>query len=135
MKRILFVDDEQNVIDGLRRMLRKERKDWDMCFAGGSAEALGLLEQKPFDVIVTDLQMPGMNGAQLLERVVELYPDMVRIVLSGHADEKSTTRAMRVVHQFLSLLEGQCPQVGGQLGVEVAVGDVGSIQLDRAQHG
>lgn len=102
MKRILFVDDEPNVIDGLRRMLRKERKEWDMEFAGSAPEALELLAAKPFDVIVTDLQMPGMSGAQLLEKVVELYPDMVRIVLSGHADEKSTTRAMRVVHQYLS---------------------------------
>lgn len=102
MKRILFVDDEPNVIDGLRRMLRKERKDWDMAFAGSATEALGLLEQQPFDVIVTDLQMPGMNGAQLLEKVVDQYPQMVRIVLSGHGDEKSTTRAMRVVHQYIS---------------------------------
>src|SRR5690606_10944423 len=55
-----------------------------------------------FHVIVTDLKMPEKNGAELLEQVVELYPDTVRIVLSGHADEEMTTRAMRVVHQFLS---------------------------------
>lgn len=101
-KRILFVDDEPNVIEGLRRMLRKQRDAWEMEFVTSARAALERMSAEPFHVIVTDLKMPDMNGAELLEQVVEKYPDTVRIVLSGHADEDMTTRAMRVVHQFLS---------------------------------
>ena len=61
-KRVLFVDDEPEVLDGLRDALRRYRRVWDMRFAGGGAEALALLEGEPADVIVTDVQMPGMDG-------------------------------------------------------------------------
>ena len=100
-KRILFVDDEPNVIDALRRMLRKQRDEWDMEFVTSGRAALERMKLAPFHVMVTDLRMPDMNGAELLEQVVEKYPDTVRIVLSGHADEDMITRAMRLAHQFL----------------------------------
>lgn len=100
--RILFVDDEVHVIEGLRRMLRKQRNEWDMVFASSGTEALATMEAAPFDVIVTDMQMPGMNGAEVLERVLQTHPDMARIVLSGHADEATTSRALKVAHQFVS---------------------------------
>lgn len=62
MKRILFVDDERNVLDGLRRMLRNMRKEWDMAFCQGGEEALDALGGEPFDVVVSDMRMPGMDG-------------------------------------------------------------------------
>ena len=68
MKRILFVDDEAKVLEGLERMLRPRRREWEMVFATSGAEALRLLEASPFDVIVTDMRMPEMDGAQLLEQ-------------------------------------------------------------------
>jgi len=101
-KRILFVDDEINIIDGLRRMLRKHRHEWDMVFVTSGNQALEQLHQTPFDVIVTDLTMPEMSGAELLKQVVEYHPDTARIVLSGHADENNTARAAQVAHRFLS---------------------------------
>ena len=61
-KRILFVDDETNILDGLRRMLRPLRQEWEMRFASSGEEALRLLEQEPCDVLVTDMRMPGMSG-------------------------------------------------------------------------
>ena len=101
-KRILFVDDQPNVIEGLRRMLHKQRQEWDMVFVTNAREALAKMDEAPFDVILTDLVMPDMGGAELLERVRERRPDTARIVLSGYADEKATVRAAGVAHRFLS---------------------------------
>jgi CheY-like chemotaxis protein len=61
MKRILFVDDEISILDGLKRMLRPMRTEWEMSFAPGGESALELLASSPIDVIVTDMRMPGMG--------------------------------------------------------------------------
>jgi HD-like signal output (HDOD) protein len=102
MRRIVFVDDEQGVLDGLQNLLRRQRKEWDMVFALGGTAALAELAQKPADVVVTDMRMPGMDGALLLEKIRELYPATTRIVLSGHAEREAVVRAVPVTHQFLS---------------------------------
>jgi putative nucleotidyltransferase with HDIG domain len=101
-RKILFVDDEPMVLQGLRRMLRGMRGEWDMSFAGSGEEALQLLESGPFDVVVSDMRMPGMNGAQLLGKVMERFPEIVRIVLSGHSDRQLILQSTRVAHQYLS---------------------------------
>jgi putative nucleotidyltransferase with HDIG domain len=101
MKRILFVDDEVSILDGLKRMLRPMRAEWEMAFAPGGEAALSLLEATPFDVIVTDMRMPGMDGASLLEIVREKYPSMLRIILSGYTELQASLRAVPVAHQFL----------------------------------
>jgi len=101
-KRVLFVDDEQGILDGLRNRLRRKRDQWDMSFALGGKDALEQLSQQPCDVIVTDMRMPGMDGATLLMQVQSLYPDIVRIVLSGHAEFEAALRAIPVAHQFLA---------------------------------
>jgi HD-like signal output (HDOD) protein len=101
-RRILFVDDEQNVLDGLRNLLRKQRHKWDMLFALSGKAALEELARSPVDVIVSDMRMPGMDGAELLTRVRELYPQTARIVLSGHAERDAIARVVSVAHQFLS---------------------------------
>ena len=100
--KILFVDDEANVLSGLRRMLRSQRKVWSMQFANGGAEALELLEQEPFDVIVSDMRMPGIDGAELLTRVAEKHPNTVRLVLSGQSEHEKIFRAIGPAHQFMS---------------------------------
>jgi YesN/AraC family two-component response regulator len=82
-KRILFVDDEVNMLQGLRRMLNTMRHEWDMVFVESGQEALALLAQTPCDVIVSDMRMPGMDGVQLLTQVMERFPLTVRIILSG----------------------------------------------------
>jgi putative nucleotidyltransferase with HDIG domain len=101
MKRILFVDDEMSILDGLKRMLRPQRHEWDMSFAPGAEAALTLMEASPFDVIVTDMRMPGMDGAALLEIVREKYPNVLRIILSGYTELQASLRAVPVAHQFL----------------------------------
>ncbi len=102
MKRIMFVDDEQNVLDGLRASLRRQRKQWDMLFVAGGEAAIELLDQSSFDVVVTDMRMPVIDGATLLRRIQEIRPETVRIVLSGHAEEETVLRSLPVAHQFLS---------------------------------
>jgi len=101
-RRILFVDDEPNVLSGLRNLLRKQRHQWDMLFATSGPEALAELAKSPVDVIVSDMRMPGMDGAALLTRVRDLYPQTARIVLSGHAERDAIARVVSVAHQFLS---------------------------------
>ncbi len=102
MKSILFVDDEPRILDGLRRMLRPQRQIWEMSFANSGAEALAMMEKTPFDVVVTDMRMPAMDGAQLLEAVREKYPVTIRIVLSGYFEMEAALRAVPVAHQYLA---------------------------------
>ena len=101
LRRLLFVDDDANVLSGLQRLLRPMRQEWQMRFASGGAEALAILSDAPFDVIVTDMRMPGMDGAALLDEVSRSYPGVARIVLSGHADRESTLRVVGPAHQYL----------------------------------
>ncbi|MFK8113214.1 MAG: response regulator [Rubripirellula sp.] len=100
--KILFVDDEANVLSGLRRMLRGQRNEWEMEFANGGAAALELMESKSFDVVVSDMRMPGIDGAELLTRVSKLYPHTVRLVLSGQSEHEKIFRAIGPAHQFMS---------------------------------
>src|SRR5437867_2356541 len=102
VRRVLFVDDEPNVLAGLQRMLRPMRQDWDMHFVTGGADALNALADARFDVIVSDMRMPGLDGADLLDEVSRTYPDVVRIVLSGQANQESILRVVGPAHQYLS---------------------------------
>lgn len=101
-KRILFVDDEPAVLEGLRNRLRKQRERWEMSFVEGGEAALRHMASTPVDVLVTDMRMPGMDGATLMERVRASHPGVVRIVLSGHSELEAALRAVPVAHQFLS---------------------------------
>ncbi len=101
-KRILFVDDEQNILDGMKRMLRSLRKGLDMQFADSGRRALEIMAEKPADVIISDMRMPGMDGAELLREIQEKYPQAIRIMLTGQADDESVLRTIGVVHQFLA---------------------------------
>jgi len=102
MKRILFVDDEPQILEGLQNLLRRQRDKWEMVFAQGGEKAVELLEQGHFDVIVTDMMMPGIDGAALLKIVGEKYTNTVRIVLSGYTELAGAVRAIPVAHQFLT---------------------------------
>ncbi len=98
----MFVDDEERILQGLSRTLYVLTDDWEMTFVASASEALQELEKSEFDVIVADMRMPKMDGAELLQRVHSDYPGIVRIVLSGHAELKSTMRAAAIAHQFLT---------------------------------
>ncbi|MBA3966189.1 MAG: HDOD domain-containing protein, partial [Nitrospirales bacterium] len=100
--RILFVDDDLQLLEGLQRMLRPMRQDWEMVFALGGPAALTLMEESPFDVIVSDVRMPGMNGVQLLTDIQHRFPHTIRILLSGHSDQGLILKAIGPVHQYLA---------------------------------
>jgi YesN/AraC family two-component response regulator len=100
--KVIFVDDEPRVLEGLKRMLRPKRNEWDMTFVNSAQEALDALRKQPREVVVTDMRMPGMSGAELLEVVQREYPDTIRLILSGQAETESVMKALGVSHQFLS---------------------------------
>ncbi len=101
MKRILFVDDEPRILQGLERMLHGERCRWEMVFAPGAEAALAVLGREAFDIVVSDVRMPGMDGVTLLGIVRERFPGTVRLVLSGYFEVGAAVRASPVAHQFL----------------------------------
>ena len=102
MMNILFVDDETSLLGGLKRLLRPKRDEWNMEFADSGAEALELMKTIEFDVLVSDLRMPKMSGAELLKQVSELYPGCMRIVLSGEVGTTLVYETMGIAHRFLS---------------------------------
>jgi len=101
-KRILFVDDEPMLLSGLQRSLRLMRSEWEMVFAPGGNEALAAMDKQQFDIIVTDMRMPGMDGAQLLQEVQKRSPQTLRMVLSGQSDRETILRSVNPAHQFIS---------------------------------
>jgi HD-like signal output (HDOD) protein/CheY-like chemotaxis protein len=101
-RRLLFVDDEPMVLKGLQRTLRSMRREWEMAFVASGREALRALETRDFDVVISDMRMPEMDGAQLLEIVKQDYPQVVRIILSGQLDREMTLKSVRLAHQHLS---------------------------------
>ena len=102
MKTILFVDDEPNVLKGLQRMLFPLRREYQMAFVSSGQQALDTLAKGHFDVVVSDMRMPGMDGAQLLAEVKKRHPDTLRFVLTGQSDDETVFRSVRDAHQFLS---------------------------------
>ena len=102
MKHILFVDDESNVLDGIRVLLRKHRHAWAMEFALGGERALEVLAARSFDVVVTDLRMPRIDGVTLLKHLLDHHPQTMRIVLSGDAERASALAVVPYAHQSLT---------------------------------
>ena len=99
---ILFVDDEPNILLGIKRMLRSMRNEFDFHFSESGKEALALLEENDISIVVSDMRMPGMNGAEFLSEVQNRFPQVIRIMLTGQADNESVFRSIAVVHQFLT---------------------------------
>jgi response regulator RpfG family c-di-GMP phosphodiesterase len=105
-ERVLFVDDEPQVLEGIQRSLRKQV---DLQTATSGVEGLRLLsEAGPFALVVSDMRMPNMNGAQFLAKVREQKPDTVRMILSGQADLQATIAAVNEGHIY-RFLSKPCP--------------------------
>ncbi len=96
------MDDEPSMIRVLKMGMRPMVNEWDLHFAESGEEALALIGHQPFDVVVTDMRMSGMNGAQLLTHVMRQHPQTVRIVLSGYADLSEVVSCVGLTHQFLT---------------------------------
>lgn len=100
--RVAFVDDEDKILQGIRRLLRKKRNEWDMVFYESGQEALDNLDEFKPDIVVSDMRMPQMNGAELLGEVMKRRPETARIILSGFAEEESIMRTIGPAQQFLA---------------------------------
>lgn len=101
MCRVLFVDDEPRVLHGLRRALHSLGTAWEADFVASGEAALRCLEQFAYDVVVTDIRMPGISGSALLAEVMHRWPSVVRVVLSGQADERAVLATVTSSHMFL----------------------------------
>ena len=99
--RILLVDDEPNVLSALRRVFRQE--NYDVVTCQQPREALELLKREPFNVIISDFMMPGMDGGELLRQARQIEPDLIRIMLTGHADVNAVVGAVKTgaVYKFI----------------------------------
>jgi CheY-like chemotaxis protein len=99
---LLLVDDEENITSALTRLLRRD--GYTIYRANSGQEGLALLTQHQFGVIISDQRMPGMTGTEFLSQVKELYPDTVRVVLSGYTELTSITDAINrgAVYKFLT---------------------------------
>ena len=102
MKRVLFVDDEPALLEGLRRRLYRAKTKWEMSFVPSAALAIEQLEAASYDAIITDMRMARMDGAQLLEVASEKSPQTIRIVLSGYSEERQVLRLVPLAHQYIA---------------------------------
>lgn len=99
---ILFVDDEPNILSGLRRLTHAQREHWDIRFAEGGLAAIEALKDGNVDVIISDMRMPMVDGAGVMEAAASIQPPALRVILSGEADLDMTFRTVGYSHQFLS---------------------------------
>jgi response regulator RpfG family c-di-GMP phosphodiesterase len=100
---VLCVDDEANVLNALKRLFRKE--GFALLTAAGGAEALKLLRDNPVHMIISDQRMPEMSGTELMAKVKETYPDMVRIILTGYTDVDTITESINKGHIYKFFLK------------------------------
>lgn len=98
----MFVDDEQRVLDGIERSLFALDVEWEVEFATSGRAALARLAEMPAHAVISDMRMPGMDGCQFLTEVRARWPETLRIILSGFAEEEVALRSLDVVHQFLA---------------------------------
>ena len=105
-EKIIFVDDENHILDSMKRQLRKR---FDLCVALSGAEALEMFKNRgPFAVIISDMRMPVMDGIELLNRIKDLYPETVRLMLTGNADQETAIEAVNK-GQIFRFLTKPCP--------------------------
>ncbi|MEW6282796.1 MAG: response regulator, partial [Candidatus Eremiobacterota bacterium] len=102
MTQLMFVDDEPNILAGLRRMLYPLRKEWSFSFMEGGQAALDSLSDGRADVVVSDMKMPGMDGAEFLGHVRTRFPGTIRLGLSGYSEGGLVLRGLDSIHQFLA---------------------------------
>lgn len=128
--RILFVDDEPAVLEGIEMMLFRQRQRWDMSFAGGGREGLERAEQEPFAVVVADMRMPEMDGVSFLRKLRDVSPDTVRMMLTGNTDLGTAVAAVNAGNVFRFLTKPCEPDLLVKM-LEAGVEQHGLITAER----
>ncbi len=100
--KIVFVDDESNILFALKRKLHVMRNEWDMSFFDSAKKAIEFMHQDEPDFLVTDMRMPEINGLDLLRYSYKHFPRMVRIILSGQTEKNQILQSIGLAHQFFS---------------------------------
>ncbi len=126
---ILLVDDEPNVLDALRRVLRKE--PYEILTATSADEAATLLARRVVDLIVCDEEMPGMSGTEFLAAVAGEYPDVVRIMLTGHPTLPTALRAINEGHVY-QFFTKPCNEIDLAISIRRALEQKDLLGLSRA---
>jgi putative nucleotidyltransferase with HDIG domain len=130
--KLLFVDDEPMILSLLKQMLGRMKDDWEMSFALSGPEALEILAKQPIDLVVSDFNMPGMDGAALMDLVEEKYPRTVRFLFSGIPPDEGLFRIVRTTHRFLRKpddLKGIRQAIRTALMVRDIIGDEGILSV------
>ncbi len=99
---VMFVDDESRVLSGIERALMMQDTEWTCRFATSGLDALAMLAEEPADVVVSDMRMPFMDGAEFLAQVRDRWPGTIRIILSGYSEPDATLRMLDVAHRFVA---------------------------------
>lgn len=100
--KIIIVDDDTNLINGLRRSLFEKSSDWDIYYTETAQDAIKQLSAGTYDLVITDYKMPGMNGLELLSHVKDHYPAVKRILLTGQSENEVFETSQDIVHVYLS---------------------------------
>ncbi len=119
--RIIFVDDEKSVLEGIENRLRRYRRRWDMNFSTSGKQALQMMADKPYDAVVSDMRMPEMDGAEFLKNVRDKYNGTLRIILTGQTAKEQVMRSLSVAHRVLN-------KPCDALRLESAIGDATSLE-------
>lgn len=127
-ERILFVDDDANVLASYTRQLRKRFKF--VTAQGGDAALAAVGSDGPFAVVVSDMQMPGMNGVELLGRFAELHPDTVRMMLTGNADQQTAMDAVNAGRIFRFITK-PCPPEDLAAAIDAALAQYRLLNAER----
>lgn len=101
-KRVLFVDDETMLLDLYKLVFEQEEDRWEINFAPSGRDALDLMSEAPVDVLVSDMRMPGMSGAELVQEVMKRHPKTSRLIMSGYADSEQIAQCLCATHQFIA---------------------------------
>lgn len=102
MKSILFVDDDANVLSSLERVFFDMTDDWDLHFYNNASSALELMKENPIDLVISDMKMPDMSGAEFLNTIKQNYPMTIRFILSGYTDKNMILDTVGPADQFFS---------------------------------
>lgn len=127
-QKILFIDDEEKVLNGIQR---QQGDDFDISIALGPQAALETVENDgPFAVVVSDMRMPEMNGAELLAKIRKIHPNSVRMILTGFADLSSTIEAVNEGHIF-RFLSKPCSEEDMSLSLKSGLRQYGLVEAEK----
>jgi response regulator RpfG family c-di-GMP phosphodiesterase len=128
---ILFVDDEENILSALKRVLRRE--NYRIITASSGREALEVMERNQIQVVISDQRMPEMSGTEFMTHVMRRYPDAVRIILSGYTDVDTITNAVNEGHIYKFLLKPWNDEAL-KMEIDCAINHYELVNLNKSLH-